>query len=647
MGSRALCTAAGILLGFSLWAIANAVVIATLRLPPGGIPVRVAHHLFDAAQTLGVGLAVAAPVYLWIRFVPAARAVGALVAACAATGIAYVALADSLAREAHAALDGSFPSALFAVFLLACGLAIPAATAVGTALSANVIGRWLALTLFLAAFLQSQLLLREAPPGVHLQLLLGAALLVGAAFAPRTERALRVLAKSPIRRLLLLAAVSIVLLAAALPPSNRVRTELFRQPGSVGAWILARALWSPPALPVDTPLPTSPWFADRTGLGDVPPSEPRIGPANPVVVLVGIEALRADVLDAPHADLFPVLSWLGRSGARFTRASAPGSQTSVVFASLFAGRYFSQLYWSPHGEGRSRFLYPAEDRSPRFPERLTAAGVRTASFLGVRFLAAEFGVARGFAEEHRIAEGRRHARSQELIDPLLAWLRDVGPEPAFAFTHLMDPHAPYGSLRDAPDFERYLSEIARVDHWLRRLVALLRQRFAGRAYLIVTADHGEAFGEHGTRHHSRTLYEELLHVPLLVHGPDIPPRAIAERVGLVDLGPTILDLFGLATPGPFMGESLVPLLAGRDAALDRPVAAEGRLRRAFYQGDLKVIEDERCRLVEVYDLAVDPGERHNLFDVQLRRVAPAVAASRAFFSAHALRRPGYTPPYKP
>jgi arylsulfatase A-like enzyme len=164
----------------------------------------------------------------------------------------------------------------------------------------------------------------------------------------------------------------------------------------------------------------------------------------------------------------------------------------------------------------------------------------------------------------------------------------------------------------------------------------------------VAADHGEAFGEHGTIYHTKTLYEELLRVPLIVRGPGIAARRIDRHVTLMDLGPTLLDVFGVDTPPGFMGQSLVPLLQGRDAPLDRPVLAEGRLRRALYFGDhLKVIEDERRKLVEVYDLLADPGEMRNLFDADSQRVLPGLAALRAFFEAHAYAKPGYSPPYKP
>jgi len=150
----------------------------------------------------------------------------------------------------------------------------------------------------------------------------------------------------------------------------------------------------------------------------------------------------------------------------------------------------------------------------------------------------------------------------------------------------------------------------------------------------VTADHGEAFGEHATRQHSKTLYEELVHVPLLVMGPRIAPRVVEQRVGLIDLGPTLLDLFGVPTPATSMGQSLVPLLAGSEAILTRPLISECRLRRALTTPEgLKVIDDPRRALVEVYDLTRDPGETQNLFDLHEARAEAALATLRAFVAA--------------
>jgi arylsulfatase A-like enzyme len=135
---------------------------------------------------------------------------------------------------------------------------------------------------------------------------------------------------------------------------------------------------------------------------------------------------------------------------------------------------------------------------------------------------------------------------------------------------------------------------------------------------------------------------------LIARSPLFPRRSIQERVGLVDLGPTILDLFGVPTPATFNGQSLVPILAGGQMQFSRPLIAEGRLRRSLTQPDgLKVIDDPLRKLVEVYDLAADPEETRNLFDVDPARADPALALLRAFFAVHTRHDGGYEPPYKP
>jgi arylsulfatase A-like enzyme len=366
-------------------------------------------------------------------------------------------------------------------------------------------------------------------------------------------------------------------------------------------------------------------------------------------VLVTIEALRADVLEGAHDAELPELVKLRDHGVYFPRSIASGSQTSVSLTTLFTGRYFSQLYWAMYGQGAMRFVYAVEDPSPRFPELLRGAGVATADYLGLIFLTGRFGVTRGFAEEFCAVQDRRHAAVSEVLTPLLRRLGRVGREPFFAYTHVMEPHEPYdrGKLRQGSDYDRYVSEVAVVDEWIGRLARLVRQRFPQRGYLIVTGDHGEAFGEHGTRFHSKTLYEELIRVPLVVWGPGIAARRPDEPVGHVDLGPTILELFHQPVPPENMGQSLLPLVFGEEEHLDRPLMAEGRLRRALFRRDgIKVIDDPRLGTVEVYDLRTDPRETRNLFDAEQERVAPAVAELRAFFARYALRRPGYRHPYK-
>jgi arylsulfatase A-like enzyme len=377
---------------------------------------------------------------------------------------------------------------------------------------------------------------------------------------------------------------------------------------------------------------------------------PRILPEDAVVVLITIDAVRADVVADPANDpVLPTLAELKRGGVYFTRASAPGTQTVLSLGTMFTSRYFSELLFTEHGDGRTRHLYPSEDPSIRFPEVLSAHGVATVNYAGLIFLGNAWGVARGFSEETVTVASWRHARAPELIDPLIRRLQHAGPGPLFLYTHLMEPHEPYDRGRkDGTDRERYLSEVGVADAQLGRVRLYLQQRFGRRWALLVGSDHGEAFGEHGYHQHGKSLYEELLHVPLLAYGPLFPPHRVDEPVGLVDLGPTILDLFGLETPPTFLGQSLVPYLTGGTRALTRPIVAEGRLRQALLLPDgLKLIDDPRRKLVEAYDLVADPGETRNLFDVDPARVDPPLATLRAFFAAHTRTAGGYRPPYKP
>src|SRR5690606_37613960 len=110
---------------------------------------------------------------------------------------------------------------------------------------------------------------------------------------------------------------------------------------------------------------------------------------------------------------------------------------------------------------------------------------------------------------------------------------------------------------------------------------LVQEDIADRTVMVVFSDHGEAFGEHGLQEHSRSLYEIMVRVPLIIHVPGVAPRAVDASVSLIDLGPTVLDLAGVATPGRMMGESLVPFLRGEAPVLTRPIVLEGRLKRAL------------------------------------------------------------------
>jgi arylsulfatase A-like enzyme len=221
--------------------------------------------------------------------------------------------------------------------------------------------------------------------------------------------------------------------------------------------------------------------------------------------------------------------------------------------------------------------------------------------------------------------------------------------PMFMYLHVYDPHAPYASGGPAKsDFEGYLREVRLVDGLLARLRrAVTRAGKDDRVVWILTADHGDAFGQHDIDRHRLSVYEELLRVPLWIRVPGVRPRTVEYDVSLVDVGPTILDLMGQPTPGTFMGQSLVPFLRGGDVRLTRPLVVDtGRWQQAMiFPDQLKLIRDRRRGTFELYDLAADPKEEYDLFD-RHPGAPERLDRLRAFFGVHALRTPDYRPPYQ-
>ena len=141
-------------------------------------------------------------------------------------------------------------------------------------------------------------------------------------------------------------------------------------------------------------------------------------------------------------------------------------------------------------------------------------------------------------------------------------------EPFFAWAHYMDPHDQYLKHAESPDFgkkarDRYDSEIWYADHFIGKLLDFAREKpWWQNTVVIVSADHGEAFGEHGMYKHAFELWEVLTRVPLFVVGPGIQARRIDERRSHIDLTPTILQLMGVPVPSDMHGQSLLSELEG-------------------------------------------------------------------------------------
>ncbi len=503
------------------------------------------------------------------------------------------------------------------------------------------------------AAVANQLALRYGNRGPHLGLLVVAAVATAMALVGGELPAVTRFARSLAGRALAAVMVVVALWSVSTPPASRVAHELARDE-SPGLYAFLAPVW-----PVSGPEPVidptwlarfvgAPrWFTRRDHLPATPPSAALVDPATVLVVLVTVDALRQDVLTDPqHAALMPNLRALFARSTVFTQAHASSSTTAPSIASIYTGRYYSQLYWTPEPfeEGRRVRYFPSEDDTPRLPELLPTT-VRSFTVPSNERLRQSYGAIRGMHEEAD-TDTRKDLMAAEVVPILGDWVVRNGSGPLLAHVHLMDAHSPY-ARGPGTRFERYLRSLDTADAALGRLVTQLES--AGlwqRTVLIVAADHGEAFGEHGHHEHGGAIHAELTRVPIVIHVPGQPAREVDQPVSLIDLGPTILDLFAQPTPGGFQGQSLLPLVAGGDVQLERPVAIESsRLHRALvFRDGFKCIWRVREQQYELYDLRRDPDERDNIVDDEPTATL-RTAAVRQFFAAHALVRPGYTTPY--
>lgn len=618
------------LMGFLSLAVVNQALAFTL-VDRSELGSRLLHRATDAGQLLALGLASLALSALSARVLgrlgraPTLR-VRALLLALGVALVAALALPDDLtnaagrwgiAVELLVALGASFFAVLLGGTVFLRALSQPVVRAV-----VAVTGLGLAVT--------NGLVLEGDYPAIHLLLGWLAALLVAHAVEGLP---LGVRLPPPARSVVLGVLAALSLAALALPPPQAVRRRLLSLPGALVAPFVARLRPEPGRSDrslVAAGVRQSPWFQKRNKVKPVPPTG-ALSLREPLVIFLTIDATRADVLEDANRKKLPTLSRLASKGAWFTAARSAASSTRPAMASVFTGRYYSQLRFRK--KGTQSVL---EDTGPRFPKLLTDAGVHTVSLPLLFRISAESGVGRGFEREHREVRGAS-AQVTKLIE-----LARRATGPTLLYAHFGEPHAPYTGQGKTPR-ERYLDEVRQVDRELGRLASALNDAgLSQRTLLVITADHGEAFMEHGVGNHSRVIYEEVARIPLVVHGPGVVARTIDEPVSLVDIAPTLLDLFGVATPGTFMGQSLAPLLAGKDVSLERPIAIQATHGLAgLYVGNLKVIFDLHARTIEVYDLTVDPGEKQNLADSDDPAVRAAIQTAQLFMEVHGKARRSY------
>ena len=390
-----------------------------------------------------------------------------------------------------------------------------------------------------------------------------------------------------------------------------------------------------------------------TVVGRTIAAEPLPGPSSetgkPDILLVVIDTLRADHLGAYGHTVAtsPNLDALAAEGLRYEQAGSPAGWTLPSFGAFVTGKYPSG-----HGAGLNngeKNTQSALDAGvPTLAEALSSAGYRTGAIVTNPYLKRSFGLSRGF-DTYSDALGLAHMPmfvqplrmlnipvmggryfyrpADIMVDEALEWWTATAGGSRFLMLHLMDPHDPYnppsdhaeviGSPHEMDVLNLYDQEIHFTDHELGRLL----DQVGPQTMVFVTSDHGDEFGEHDgaypgdhrpTTRHGHTLYQELLHVPLMIRGPGLEPRVIREPVRSFDVVPTIVALAG-ASPLESDGEVLAAVV-GSGTQAEKSVGAQairyGSEKRAVRIGKHKLIETRWG--MELYDLSTDPTEQENI-----------------------------------
>ena len=377
----------------------------------------------------------------------------------------------------------------------------------------------------------------------------------------------------------------------------------------------------------------------------------------PNIVLIVVDALRADVLTSYGAgtSAMPQLDDLASKSVVFDRAYAAASWTKPSIATLL-----TSLYPWTHALGARYYA----DALPR--DVLTLQGVLsdygyvTAQFSANPFTAAVSGLDRGF-DTAFMAPALGHENTfavtaVDIADRAVSWFSARSRDRLFAYLHLVETHGAKG-------IDGYRAAASIADREIARLRSRLNELPGGANTLfVITADHGEAFGDHGHAGHGQSVYEEEIRVPLIILEPrQIAGRVVKEPVHLIDVMPTVLDYAGIAVDSTAIqgrsvratGRELKPspvIVTKFTYPEDVVVSGErGIEMQAVIDFPWKLIVTERRgqpRAHELYRLDSDAAERNNLANTETSRARQLEAALDAFLREQATARARFASTYE-
>jgi arylsulfatase A-like enzyme/Tfp pilus assembly protein PilF len=351
----------------------------------------------------------------------------------------------------------------------------------------------------------------------------------------------------------------------------------------------------------------------------------------PNVLVITLDTTRADHIGAYgcKSAQTPNIDRLAREGTIFRNCYSQIPMTLPSHCTLFTGRY-------PMAHNvRNNAKYFLNNGEFTLAEALQAQKYRTYAVIAAFVLQSKFGLSQGFdfyddsLNPHEIAHNfKSEIPAQKVYEKFSGWLDKNSSQKFFAWVHFYDAHDPYNppvafAKRFSNDsLGRYDGEIAYVDLYIGKIIDDLRDRgLLQKTLLLIVGDHGEAFGEHQEHGHAIFCYEENLRVPLIFHCPALidKDRTVLERVSLIDVMPTVLDILEIPIPGAVQGKSFMNLLRGREEKEPRSVYFESMYgKEEMNWAPLTGIIDKNYKYIslpdpELYDLRTDHLEKENLF----------------------------------
>ena len=347
------------------------------------------------------------------------------------------------------------------------------------------------------------------------------------------------------------------------------------------------------------------------------------------IILIVMDTVRADHMGAYgyHLPTSPNMDRLAEKGRLFKQARSQGPNTGVSLPSLFTGKYFSEI-----ARHRRKVVY-MDDSNTTMAEIFKAGGYHTWAISSFGYFREIFGYGQGFDEfDTRIMRLRQdvyHTKTSDLVtqfalEKIDRWESEAT-RPFLLVAHYADPHVTYvdhdyGDTFNKGILPRYDEEIRFVDDHVGRLIEGLETRhLMDDTIIVIVSDHGEglvAYKDHGHRYHGQHVYDNLVRTPLIMWVPGGQPGVTETPVGNLDVLPTLMELTGVTTSSRLSGVSLVPFL--QDEVFRRgPVFTEkgyprDKIKFAMVDWPYKLHWRPAHNRWELYDLNIDPGEKHDL-----------------------------------